>query len=30
MTDMKQPNRVVVQGRARMTPSEAFVESLVA
>jgi sulfoacetaldehyde acetyltransferase len=30
MTDMKQPNRTVVQGRARMTPSEAFVESLVA
>ena len=30
MTDMKQPNRAVVQGRARMTPSEAFVESLVA
>jgi len=30
MTDMKQPNRAVVQGRTRMTPSEAFVESLVA
>jgi len=30
MTDMKQPNRTVVQGRVRMTPSEAFVESLVA
>ncbi len=30
MTDMKQPNRTVVQGRTRMTPSEAFVESLVA
>jgi len=30
MTDMKQPNRTVVQGKTRMTPSEAFVESLVA
>jgi sulfoacetaldehyde acetyltransferase len=30
MTDMKQPNRAVVQGKVRMTPSEAFVESLVA
>jgi sulfoacetaldehyde acetyltransferase len=30
MTDMKQPNRTVVQGKTKMTPSEAFVETLVA
>src|SRR5262245_12237537 len=30
MTDMKQPNRNVVQGKHRMTPSEAFIETLVA
>ena len=30
MTDMNQPNRTVVQGKTRMTPSEAFVETLVA
>ena len=30
MTDMKQPNRTVVQGKQRMTPSEAFAETLVA
>jgi sulfoacetaldehyde acetyltransferase len=30
MADMKQPNRTVVQGKVRMTPSEAFVETLVA
>src|SRR4030095_14663943 len=30
MTDMKQPNRAVTQGVQRMTPSEAFVETLVA
>ena len=30
MTDLKQPNRSVVQGKQRMTPSEAFVETLVA
>lgn len=29
MTDMNQPNREVVQGKQRMTPSEAFVETLV-
>jgi sulfoacetaldehyde acetyltransferase len=30
MTDMKQPNRSVAQGVQRMTPSEAFVETMVA
>ncbi|HKO66816.1 MAG TPA: sulfoacetaldehyde acetyltransferase [Burkholderiaceae bacterium] len=30
MTDMKQPNRSVAQGLQRMTPSEAFVETMVA
>jgi sulfoacetaldehyde acetyltransferase len=30
MTDMNQPNRTVVQGKHKMTPSEAFVETLVA
>jgi sulfoacetaldehyde acetyltransferase len=30
MTDMKQPNRNVVQGKQKMTPSEAFIETLVA
>ena len=30
MTDMKQPNRSVTQGVQRMTPSEAFVETMVA
>src|SRR4030095_4865771 len=30
MTDMKQPNRAVTQGVQRMTPSEAFIETLVA
>ena len=30
MTDMKQPNSTVVQGKTKMTPSEAFVETLVA
>ena len=30
MTDMKQPNRTVTQGVQRMTPSEAFVETMVA
>ena len=30
MTDMKQPNRTVTQGVQKMTPSEAFVETLVA
>lgn len=30
MTDLTQPNRQVVRGRLRMTPSEAFVETLVA
>jgi sulfoacetaldehyde acetyltransferase len=30
MTDMKQPNRTVVTGKQKMTPSEAFVETLVA
>lgn len=30
MTDLTQPNRQVVQGRHRMTPSEAFVETLIA
>ena len=30
MTDMKQPNRTVAQGLQRMTPSEAFVETMVA
>ena len=30
MTAMNQPNREVVQGKQRMTPSEAFVETLVA
>ena len=30
MTDMKQPNRTVAQGVQRMTPSEAFVETMVA
>src|SRR5690606_21094836 len=28
--DLKQPQRQVVQGKVRMTPSEAFVETLVA
>ena len=30
MTDMEQPNRTVTQGVQRMTPSEAFVETMVA
>jgi sulfoacetaldehyde acetyltransferase len=30
MTDMNQPNRTVVHGKHKMTPSEAFVETLVA
>ncbi len=30
MTDMKQPNRTVVTGKHKMTPSEAFIETLVA
>ncbi len=30
MTDMNQPNRAVVKGKHKMTPSEAFVETLVA
>ena len=30
MTDMKQPNRTVTQGVQKMTPSEAFVETMVA
>ncbi len=30
MNTMSEPNRMVVTGRARMTPSEAFVETLVA
>lgn len=30
MTHLSQPNREVVQGKQRMTPSEAFVETLVA
>ncbi len=30
MTDVKQPNRTAVQGKQKMTPSEAFVETLVA